>query len=255
MSKQQWLNLVEYIFIACAVAITVAAIITKQGIFAVIFPILSIGLILINRQRFDRLNHKKKAEKENFIEIDRRTQQIKEFQQTVEQVSNSVVKDISSSKNNARFLNSEEKLISLLKDRNWKEANEETAKILLRLAEKQLDDSLNNEDIKKLPVEELKTLDRLWSTYSNGRFSWLVQKQIWQELGGRVRVYDLQIYEKWSKKVGWRVVNEWLPYIELDFTDEAPVGHFPAISLKWSSWGSAWCGIETVMLFSKIDAP
>lgn len=181
MSKQQWLNLVEYIFIACAVAATVAVIITKQVIFAVIFPILSIGLILINRQRFDRFNHKEKAEKENFIEINKRTQQIKKNQQTVERVSNSVVKDISSSKNNARFLNSEEKLISLLQDRNWKEANEETAKILLRLAEKQLDDSLNNEDIKKLPVEELKTLDRLWSTYTNRRFSWLVQKQIWQE--------------------------------------------------------------------------
>lgn len=67
-------------------------------------------------------------------------------------------------------------------------------------------------------------------------------------VGGRAKVYDLQIYEKWSKKVGWRVVNKWLPYIELDFTDEAPVGHFPAISLKWSSWGSAWCGIETVRI-------
>jgi GUN4-like len=92
-----------------------------------------------------------------------------------------------------------------------------------------------------------------WSTYSNGRFSWSVQKQIWEELGGQAEDCDIQMYEKWSKQLGWRVVNEWLSYLELDFTDEAPIGHFPAIFVKWSSWGSAWCGMETIMLFSKVD--
>jgi chromosome segregation ATPase len=194
-----------------------------------------------------------KAEKEEVIEIDRRTRQVKESQQKVAQISNSIVNDILSSKDNDRLIDSSDKLASFLKARNWKEANEETARILLRLAEKQSHESLSCEDIKKLPTEELNALDRLWSTYSNGRFSWSVQKQIWEELGGQARVYNMQIYEQWSKKVGWRVVNEWLSYLELDFTDEAPIGHFPAIYIKWSSWGSAWCGTETIMLFSKID--
>ncbi|MGL5940732.1 MAG: GUN4 domain-containing protein [Waterburya sp.] len=197
--------------------------------------------------------HNTKAEKETILEINRQTKQLQESQQKIVQLLNSISNDTSSSKESDRLLDPVEKLTSFLNNRNWKEANEQTALILLRLAGKQSHEYLNIEDIKKLPPEELKTLDRLWSTYSNERFSWLVQKQIWEELGGKAGVYEIQMYEKWSKQVGWLVVNQWLFYSELDFTDKALIGHFPAISIKSSSWGSAWCGIETVMLFSKIE--
>jgi hypothetical protein len=385
MLKRHWLDLVEYVFIAGSITGTVAAITTKQGIFAVTPLTIAIGLNVINRQRFNQLSQKQvehlqqliqhnqesqnqtrdnstltsevgvlknqikqfdkileylnntkaekeeileidritrqlqesqqdklqnqqqieelkveithsnhsinslakqlseidnstltsevellknqikqfdnilehlnntKAEKEEILEIDRITKQLQESQQKVIQFLNSISKDNSSSKDSDRLLDLVEKLTSFLKNRNWKEANQETARILLRLAGKQSHKHLNGEDLKKLLPEELNILNQLWSTYSNGRFSWLVQKQIWEELGGQARVFDLQMYEKWSKQVGWRVSNQWLFYSELDFTDEAPIGHFPAIYIQWSSWGSAWCGIETVMLFSKIN--
>ncbi|MGL6339497.1 MAG: GUN4 domain-containing protein, partial [Waterburya sp.] len=193
-----------------------------------------------------------KAEKEAILEIERQTKQLQEFQQKIFQLLTSISNHTPSSKKD-RFFTPTEKLASFLKAKHWKEANEETAQILLTLVGKQSHEHLNQEDLKQISPEQLNILDQLWSTYSNERFSWSVQKQIWQKLGGQARVYDLQIYEKWSQKVGWRVDNQWLSYSEIDFTDEAPIGHFPAICIKWSSWGAAWCGMETLMLFSKLD--
>jgi GUN4-like len=146
----------------------------------------------------------------------------------------------------------EDRLISFLKAKKWQEANEETAQILLKLAKKQKNESLNSDNIKLLSIEELETIDRMWSTYSDKRFSWSIQKQIWEELGGQPERFDNKCYDRWAIRVGWRIRDSWKSYSDLNTTDESPVGHFPAIPLKWSNWGAAWCGTETVLLFSQI---
>jgi hypothetical protein len=68
MPKRHWLDLVEYVFIAGSFAGTVAAVTTKQGIFAVTPLTLAIGLNVINRQRFNQLSQESQKKSQQQIE-------------------------------------------------------------------------------------------------------------------------------------------------------------------------------------------
>ncbi|ARV58437.1 hypothetical protein BZZ01_07105 [Nostocales cyanobacterium HT-58-2] len=64
------------------------------------------------------------------------------------------------------------------------EADEETYKVMLRVADRERKGYLSLNDISKFPYEDLRVIDRLWVQYSNGKFGFSVQKRIWQDLGG-----------------------------------------------------------------------
>ena len=51
-----------------------------------------------------------------------------------------------------------------------------------------------------------------------------VQRKIWQELGGKI---DYNTECQLGERLGWRVNSNWLSHDRLDFSLEAPVGHFP----------------------------
>jgi eukaryotic-like serine/threonine-protein kinase len=120
----------------------------------------------------------------------------------------------------------------LLAAGRWKEADQETARVMLKMAGEK-ERYLNISSIDKISCEDLRTIDQLWVKYSNGRFGFSVQKCIYQSLGG-TRELDMKIWEEFGDRVGWRVNSNWLGYDELKFNTKAPEGHLPVL---WVWWG------------------
>src|SRR5919199_3082583 len=76
------------------------------------------------------------------------------------------------------------RLGGLLAVENWKEADRETAAMMLGGAGEHRNSLLKLADIERLPRQFLRTIDQLWLGCSNGTFGLTVQYQIWQEMGG-----------------------------------------------------------------------
>ncbi|TAE02618.1 MAG: serine/threonine protein kinase [Oscillatoriales cyanobacterium] len=145
-------------------------------------------------------------------------------------------------------------LRNLLAAKKWQEADEETARVMLKVAGREKEGWLDRESIEKFPCEDLRTIDQLWVKYSNGRFGFSVQKRIYQSLGG-TREYDDKIWEAFGDRVGWRVNGNWLNYDEPKFNTKAPEGHLP-LGRDWRVGG--WCrwlvsGYELRSLFSHVE--
>jgi hypothetical protein len=119
------------------------------------------------------------------------------------------------------------KLRDLLKTGRWKEADKETLQLMLCVGEREEEGWLRIEDIDNFPCDEIRTIDQLWVKYSNGKFGFSVQKQIYQILGGS-KYYDQKIWEVFGEIVGWRIKDNWLYYREIIFDIKAPEGQFPA---------------------------
>lgn len=75
-------------------------------------------------------------------------------------------------------------------------------------------------EVKLLPVEDLRTIDRLWRIYSDEKFGFSVQRQLWLGVG--------KTWDALWPKIGWRSGNEWTRYPQ-GFTWDltAPIGHLP----------------------------
>jgi serine/threonine protein kinase len=74
-------------------------------------------------------------------------------------------------------------LRNLLAGKKWREADEETARVMLKGAGREEKGWLNIKDIEKFPCEDLRTIDQLWVEYSNGSFGFSVQKRIYRSVG------------------------------------------------------------------------
>ncbi|MFM7363355.1 MAG: GUN4 domain-containing protein, partial [Cuspidothrix sp.] len=121
-----------------------------------------------------------------------------------------------------------QKLEALLKAGKWKDADLETWELMKKLTNREQEGWLRVEDVKNFPRQELRKMDQLWVKYSNGKFGFSVQKQIWLELGGKLDGEpDLDTYRKLGDRVGWRRKNEWLSYGSYTFSTNAPSGHLP----------------------------
>ncbi len=120
------------------------------------------------------------------------------------------------------------RLREFLAAKNWKEADDETYRVMLEVGGKDL--FLNVEHIERFPCKDLHIIDQLWVKYSNEKFGFSIQKKIYQSLGG-TREYNKDIYKEFRKKVGWRKEG-WLNYSEELFSEKYIhyVGHLP-------SWG------------------
>jgi hypothetical protein len=120
----------------------------------------------------------------------------------------------------------------LLKAQNFKAADEETYKIMLKVANRQ--GFLRKEDAEKFPCEELRTIDQLWLKYSQDKFGISIQQQIYQSLGG-TKEYNRDLYNSLGDHVGWRRGGEWLSYNQLTFSQEAVPGHLPS-RWRWAEF-------------------
>jgi hypothetical protein len=121
-----------------------------------------------------------------------------------------------------------QRLEALLKEGKWRDADEETWKLMLKLTKREQEGWLRLEDVKNFPRQELRKMDQLWVKYSNGKFGFSVQKQIWLELGGKLDGEpDYDTFVKLSDRVGWRKNGDWLSYDSYAFSTNALPGHLP----------------------------
>ncbi|WP_254449396.1 GUN4 domain-containing protein [Anabaena sp. UHCC 0253] len=139
------------------------------------------------------------------------------------------------------------KLQAYLKAGNWKEADQETKRLILAVTNRKNEGWLRLEDIDNLPCENLRSIDQLWSKYSNGQFGFSVQMRIYKSLGGTEK-YNIKIHNAFVKKVGWGMIDN------LDKT--APQGYLPSYKLVYnlvnnywiySFYGFVWFGIFSII--------
>ncbi len=135
------------------------------------------------------------------------------------------------------------KLQEFLTIGNLKEADQETAKIILKISNREKAGWLDTHHVENLPCHELKIINQLWYEGSNGRFGFSVQKNLYQNLGGK-QEYDAKIWREFAEKVGWRQNKNWLSYKNLNFNLWAPQGHLPMLGMKF--WG--FTGWLTVLI-------
>ncbi|GCA82651.1 Ycf53-like protein [Microcystis aeruginosa NIES-2522] len=123
-------------------------------------------------------------------------------------------------------------LETFLKNGQWREADEETDRLMLQIAGKEADQWLSVEDIENFPCEDLCTIDKLWVDYSKGKFGFSVQKKVWMDCSGVPGENNWDVYNKFGDQVGWRGDGEWLRYDELTFSLDGsekallPIGAF-----------------------------
>lgn len=121
------------------------------------------------------------------------------------------------------------KLQNLLAQGKWKEADNETADVMLKVGGREKEGWLNTASIQKLSCTDLHTIDNLWVKHSESRFGFSVQQRIWERVGGTPA--DYKAYERFGDRVEWRVNSKWLGQNNSTFTTQAPEGHLPAKTL------------------------
>lgn len=128
------------------------------------------------------------------------------------------------------------RLRDLLKAGQWQEADKETADRMLEAMAKKSWADVTSEDLLNFPCADLKTVDRLWTTCSDGRFGLSVQKEIYVECGARLdgKYPGNEIWRKFCDRIGWRVNDSYIGYGGVIFGTSAPEGHLPV--------GGVWCG-------------
>jgi hypothetical protein len=139
------------------------------------------------------------------------------------------------------------KLRDLLAAKKWKEADEETAKVMLKASGKELLGYLSEDDIKKLPTQVLDTINQLWVKNSGGHFGFSIQKNFYLQVSKN--------YDKLGDRLGWKKEGKWLHWRELNFTEQAPKGHLPSGTCPLGTVeGLIWDGCNVVsVLLSRSD--
>ncbi|NES75425.1 MULTISPECIES: GUN4 domain-containing protein [Okeania] len=137
------------------------------------------------------------------------------------------------------------KLCDLLATGKWREADIETAKLMLKITNRENRDKLNINSINHLPCTDLRTINQLWVKYSNGKFGFSAQKEIWENLP--TQTFFLT-YEKLGDRLGWHSIIGWTNHDNLIFDlEKAPYGHLPAMFAMSGNW--VWF-MELEKLFS-----
>ncbi|MBD0334300.1 MAG: GUN4 domain-containing protein [Cyanobacteria bacterium Co-bin13] len=131
------------------------------------------------------------------------------------------------------------RLRELLWQGKWQEADRETERALLKAfnlvgqasnANQPLQDVriVDHATLEQLPCVDLLTIDQLWRRYSDSRFGFRAQAQIFEEVAAQP--------QEFLRAVGWSeglslgntsLIQSSQPYNRLQFSREAPEGHLP----------------------------
>lgn len=116
-----------------------------------------------------------------------------------------------------------------LKNDKWRQADRETGSIIRNMCSWTGYD-INNYSITKLPRNEIRKIDRLWYKYSNGKFGFKVQKQIYEQLGKDIEKFGTKV--NWRGEPGWfDGAFSWHLYHQVVFNVNSVEGHLPAFWL------------------------
>ncbi|MEM1170252.1 MAG: GUN4 domain-containing protein [Cyanobacteria bacterium P01_H01_bin.35] len=143
-------------------------------------------------------------------------------------------------------------LRDFLAAKKWREADIETARLMLEITHQESQGRLNIRSIDNFPCIDLQTINQLWVKYSNGKFGFSVQKEIWESFSNQT-FYLSEIYltcEKLGDRLGWHSIIGWTNYDNLIFdVERAPDGHLPAMFAMSGNW--VWF-MELGKLFSAL---
>ncbi|PSB59006.1 GUN4 domain-containing protein [Chamaesiphon polymorphus] len=135
------------------------------------------------------------------------------------------------------------KLCDLLKTGQWREADRETIQVMLKAANRVNEHWFNSESLQKFPCKDLRTIDRLWMTASNGHFGFSIQKKIWEDCGSAIS--PGKNWTQFCVRVGWWKNDDWVSYEELSFNQSlSPKGQLPG------GFGIGWFGYDWVDLWN-----
>ncbi|MBD2041093.1 GUN4 domain-containing protein [Microcoleus sp. FACHB-672] len=122
------------------------------------------------------------------------------------------------------------RLRNFLAAEEWKEADQETAAVMLKAAGREQEGFLRAKDIAELSCQDLQTIDTLWLKYSKGCFSFSIQQRLWEKVGGNPNA-NYETENLFADSLGWRVKENWLDYHHLIFNVSAPEGYLPRLYL------------------------
>jgi eukaryotic-like serine/threonine-protein kinase len=138
----------------------------------------------------------------------------------------------------------------LLKNKQWKQADNETIQILLTLTKRKKYGSLRDRDIENIPCIDLLKIDLLWLEASNNNFGFTVQRYIWQKkLGLELASKQFNNSENlrdFGNFVGWYTNDELLKNRNCyQFSLDSPLGHLPSLRFPCSefpemNWWQSW---------------
>ncbi|MGB6014993.1 MAG: GUN4 domain-containing protein [Nodosilinea sp.] len=120
----------------------------------------------------------------------------------------------------------------LLKTGKLLEADEETVRVLLQEAGTPDREDLTPDAIRLFPCSVLRVVDRLWTTYTGGRFGFSIQLQIYQSVGGTLETaiaQDSAALNRLGEQVGWRQNNQWKTIDQARHDLDDPVGCYPIV--------------------------
>jgi hypothetical protein len=132
-------------------------------------------------------------------------------------------------------------LNSLMKQENWREADQKNWDFILFIANREKEGYLTLENVKNFSCPDLKKLDDLWVKNSKGKYGYSVIKKIYLETGNSLKVnwnsgdiedFDFEAHNNFYDRIGWKVVKikgiEWGRKLkEYNYEEFLPRGHLP----------------------------
>lgn len=140
-------------------------------------------------------------------------------------------------------------LISLeerLKALDFKEADLITTNLFVLNQSSDINEAgLNQIAILEFPFQIFHKIDSLWQHYSNYKYGFSLQRDIWHSINGDSQVIGVKNLNKFAKYVGWQNKGEWIrSYKDFNFGLNSNIGHFPTMRQphldESSSWWIAW---------------
>jgi len=114
-------------------------------------------------------------------------------------------------------------LEQLLQAQDFQAADHLTLRLLCELAgsEARQRKWLYFTEVENFPITDLQTINNLWLNYSEGKFGFSIQREMWLSLGKK--------WDKFWPKIGWKAGNNWTRYPHEFIWDlsAAPKGHLP----------------------------
>lgn len=138
-----------------------------------------------------------------------------------------------------------------LKKKNWREANEETSRLLLEVFSSEKQGYLRIEEVRIFPCEVLCILDRLWRDNSNRKFGISIQVEIYKSLGGKEE-YNRQIWDNFFQKVGWMRNGNYIGIEYESINVDTLVGYLPNLAFtvadgNWNIGFNFWPGYYEIL--------
>ena len=142
-----------------------------------------------------------------------------------------------------------DRLEELLQSQKWKEANDETLRLFLVMANRKPGEGLHAWMIRSFKQDDLNSIDALWSQASQGKFGLGIQGRLFDEAFDHLEMSNSDIWPLFDVLVAWRK-----DYANVyDFNLNAIDGHLPHWRSLISGWGVSDRGVA--FLRRGLDCP